>query len=73
VSAHSFVGRKQMSNEQIFRITENILSFQPYARNKHNLLNDPYQILSSIYRNIVGWTMEQIYYMTGRHAVLPNT
>jgi hypothetical protein len=40
-------GTKMMSNEHIFRITANILSFQPYVRNKHNLLSDPDQILSS--------------------------
>jgi hypothetical protein len=49
LSAHSFLDTKLMSNEQIVRITANILSFQPYVINKHNLWSDPYQILSSIY------------------------
>ena len=47
LSAHSFFGTKVMSNKQIFRIAANILTFESYVRNKHNLTNDPYQILSS--------------------------
>ena len=35
-----------MSNEQFFRITANIFTFQ--VRNKFNLISDPCQILSSI-------------------------
>jgi hypothetical protein len=48
LSAYSFFGTKLMSNEKIFRITVNILSFQPYLRNKHNLLCDTCKILSSV-------------------------
>lgn len=37
-----------MPNEQIFRITANILSFKLNESNTYTLLSDPYQILSSI-------------------------
>ena len=47
LGAFLFFGTKLMSHEQTFRITANILTFQPYVRKEKKNVSDPYKILSS--------------------------